>query len=173
LFFGLWRPYKGLDVLLRAWRELKEQSAELWIVGRPRMAVEPLAELAVAGVHFVPRFVSDAELAACFRQADLLVLPYTRTERLDFSGVLATSLAFGTPAVLSDIGGFGEVAATGAARLVPPEDPSALAAALGELLRDATGRTQMAAAARAAAAGPYSWEEAARRTIALYLDLLA
>jgi glycosyltransferase involved in cell wall biosynthesis len=40
LFFGLLRPYKGLDVLLEAWREV--QDAELWIVGMPRMPIEEL-----------------------------------------------------------------------------------------------------------------------------------
>ena len=48
------------------------------------------------------------------------MLPYSRTERFDPSGVLATALAFGKPTVVSDVGGFGEVAAAGAARLVPP-----------------------------------------------------
>ena len=66
------------------------------------------------------RYVSDQELAGCFSAADVVVLPYVETERLDFSGVLATALAFGKPSVLTDVGGFREVADAGAARLVPP-----------------------------------------------------
>ena len=42
--------------------------------------------------------------------------------------------------VLSAVGGFPEVAETGAARLVPPEDPAALAAALAELIADEAAR---------------------------------
>jgi glycosyltransferase involved in cell wall biosynthesis len=171
LFFGLLRPYKGLDVLLDAWRRLGGLGAELWVVGRPRMALEPLRDRAPAGVRFVPRYVSDAELAACFRRAELVVLPYTETERLDFSGVLATALAFGKASVLSDVGSFGEVAATGAGKLVPPADAEALAEALSSLLADRDARERIAAAARAAAAGPYSWEAAARLTLALYREL--
>ena len=71
----------------------------------------------------MPEFVPDAELPAYFRRADVVVLPYSRTERFDQSGVLATALAFGKPVVLSDVGGFAEVAAAGAARLVAPGDP--------------------------------------------------
>ena len=78
----------------------------------------------------IPRFVSDDELPAFFRRADIVVLPYSRTERLDWSGVLATALAFGKPIVVSDVGGFGEVAAAGAARLVAPDDPGCLRAAI-------------------------------------------
>jgi glycosyltransferase involved in cell wall biosynthesis len=171
LFFGLLRPYKGLEVLLQVWREIA--GAELWIVGMPRMPLEPLRALAGPGVRFVPRFISDAELPAYFRRADVVVLPYSRTERFDQSGVLATALAFGKPTVLSDIGGFGEVAATGAGLLVPPDDPQALGAALAALLADASARASLAAAARAAADGEYSWARAAERTLALYRTLVS
>ncbi len=170
LFFGLLRPYKGIDVLLEAWRQLRPD-AELWIVGQPRIDIEPLVVSAPPGVRWVTRYVSEQELAGCFGAADLVVLPYTETERLDFSGVLATALAFGSPSVLADVGGFKEVADAGAARLVAPRDPGALAAALAELLGDADARQRLAEAARLAALGPYSWSEAARRTLALYYQI--
>lgn len=169
LFFGLLRPYKGLETLLDAWRGIS--GAELWVVGRPRMPLEPFRGSAPGGVRFVPRYVSDAELPAYFRRADVVVLPYSRTERFDFSGVLATALAFGKATVLTDVGGFGEVAAAGAARLVPPGDSEALRAALVALLEDPAERLQLEHGAAAAAAGPFSWEEAARRTLALYREL--
>jgi glycosyltransferase involved in cell wall biosynthesis len=169
LFFGLLRPYKGLDTLLQAFRELK--GAELWIVGNPRMDVGPLRRLAAEApgrVRFVIRFVEDAEIPAIFRRADIVVLPYRDAEQ---SGVLYTGLAFGKPLVLSAVGGFPEVAATGAARLVPPEDPDALAEALRELTADPEARERLARAAREAAGGPYSWDAIARQTLALYEEL--
>ena len=119
-------------------------------------------------VRFVPRFVSDRELGAFFRRADVVVLPYSATERLDFSGVLATALAFGRASVVSDLGGFSEVAEIGAARLVAPDDPDALRAALVGLIADPGARSRLGAAALAAAQGPYSWDVAARETLALY-----
>lgn len=170
LCFGLLRPYKGVEVLLEAFRRVPE--AELWIVGNPRMDVAPLRELAAAApgrVRFVTRFVEDAEIPAIFRRADLLVLPYLDAEH---SGVLYTGLAFGKPLVLSAVGGFPEVAATGAARLVPPGDASALAAVLAELAADASARSALAADASVAAAGPFSWEETARLTLGLYRELI-
>lgn len=173
MFFGLLRPYKGVDVLLDAWRQLGDQQAELWIVGHPRMAVESLLAGVPPSVRSVMRFVTEPQLAACFRRADLLVLPYLRTERLDFSGVLATALAFAKPAVVSDVGGFRELADAGAALVVPPGDPGALAATLGGLVADRAERERLAAGARAAAAGPYSWNTAAEQTLALYRELAA
>jgi glycosyltransferase involved in cell wall biosynthesis len=169
LFFGLLRPYKGLDTLLQAFREL--EGAELWIVGNPRMDLGPLRRLAADApgrVRFVNRFIEDAEVPAIFRRADLIVLPYRDVEQ---SGVLYTGLAFGKPLVLSSVGGFPEVAATGAARLVAPEDSGALAQTMSELVADPAACERLAKAARTAAAGPYSWDAIAAQTLALYRDL--
>lgn len=164
LFFGLLRPYKGIATLLEAWRGVT--GAELWVVGRPRMA---LPASLPAGVRLVPRYVSDAELPAYFRRADVVVLPYKRTERLDFSGVLATALAFGRATIVSDVGGLGEVDGV---RVVPPDDVAALREALAALISDGAERDRLGAAALAAAQGPYSWDAAAAQTLALYKRLL-
>jgi glycosyltransferase involved in cell wall biosynthesis len=168
LCFGLMRPYKGIDLLLEAWRGI--EGAELWIAGMPRMDIAPLTAAAPAGVRFVPRFIGDDELPAYFRRADLVVLPY---REIDQSGVLFTALAFGKPLLASDVGGFPEVAATGAARTFPAGDAGALHDALRELLGAPGALAQMAERSRAAAAGPYSWQAAARRTLELYDSLLA
>lgn len=167
LCFGLIRPYKGIDVLLEAWQGIED--AQLWIVGMPRMDVAPLVAQASDSVRFVTRFVSEGELLACFTHAALAVLPYLRGDQ---SGVLNTALALATPLVVSDVGGFDEVARLGAARLVPPGDAGALRAALRELLADESERARMSAAARAAAAGPLSWDAIAAQTVALYESLL-
>lgn len=174
LSFGLLRPYKGTENLVEAFARVAagNPDAELWIVGNPRMDVEPLRRQgreAGGRVRTVTRFVDDAEIPAIFRRADLVVLPYLDAEH---SGVLYTGLAFGKPLVLSAVGGFPEVAATGAARLVPPGDTAALASTLDELLGDEPARANLAAAAARAAAGPYSWDEAASRTLDLYRELI-
>lgn len=166
LCFGLMRPYKGIDLLLDAWRGIDE--AELWIAGLPKFDIAPLRRAAPANVRFVARFVGDAELPAYFQRADLVVLPYREIEQ---SGVLFTALAFGVPLLLSDVGGFPEVAATGAARTFPAGEAPALHHALRELLSDPAALSTMAERARAAATGAYSWDEIARRTLGLYHSL--
>ena len=167
LCFGLMRPYKGIDVLLDAWRSAAVD-AELWIVGLPRMEIAGLRAAAPATVRWVPRFVPDPEVAAYFRRADLVVLPY---REIDQSGVLFTALAFGAPLVLSAVGGFPEVAAEGAAALVASGDPAALADELRRLLGDGAARAELAAGARAAAAGRYSWDAIAAAHLRLYEGL--
>jgi glycosyltransferase involved in cell wall biosynthesis len=166
LFLGLLRPYKGLDVLLQAWHGM--DGAELWIVGMPRMDTAPLRASAGPGVRFVERFVEDAELPALLRRADLVVLPYREAEQ---SGVAFSALAFGRPLLLSAVGGFPELAAAGAAQLVPPGDPQALHGALGALLADPDARERLAAGARAAASERYGWDAIAGRHLELYRTL--
>jgi glycosyltransferase involved in cell wall biosynthesis len=167
LFFGLLRPYKGIDVLLDAWRGIDD--AELWIVGMPRMDISALRASAPPGVRFVPRFITDEQLPPYFRRADLVVLPYREIEQ---SGVLFTALAFGKPLLLSDVGGFAEVAALGGAHAVAPGDARALRAALTELLADPAKLDALATRARKLATGEYGWDGIARRTLALYERLI-
>jgi glycosyltransferase involved in cell wall biosynthesis len=171
LYFGMVRPYKGVDVLLEAFRQV--EGAELWVVGRPlggSMApFHELARQAPGTVRFLTRYVTEPEIPALFRRADLVALPH---RAVDQSGVLYIGLAFGKPMVISSVGGFAEVAEDhGAARPVPPEDPDALAGAIQELLADPAARSALGQRAAAAAAGPYSWDSIAARTLALYEEL--
>src|SRR5215216_3809675 len=171
LYFGVVRPYKGVDVLVEAFRQV--EGAELWVVGRPLgVSMEHLRRLAPPGrVRFVERYVSDTEQPAFFRRADLLVLPH---RSVDVSGVLFAGLAFGKAMVMSDVGGFSEMVEDhGAGRLVPPGDSSELAAAIRGLLADAEARRRLEERAAAAARGPYSWDRIAAQTAAVYERVLA
>jgi glycosyltransferase involved in cell wall biosynthesis len=133
------------------------------------MDIAHLRAIAPPNVRFMPRFITDSELPAYFQRADLVVLPY---REIDQSGVLFTALAFGKPLLLSDVGGFPEIAATGAARIVPAGDAGALRGALEELLGDPVALAELASRARDAAAGQYGWSTIARRTLDLYGSLL-
>jgi glycosyltransferase involved in cell wall biosynthesis len=169
LAFGLIRPYKGTDVLLEAFSRVER--GELWIVGMPRMPMDELRALANRApgrVRFVDRFISDPEIPAFMRRADLVALPYRNIEQ---SGVLYTALAFGRPLVLSSVGGFTEIGERGAARLVPPEDPDALAEAITELIADRDTAAGLAAGAEREASTISSWDGIAEQTMTLYREL--
>ncbi|MDE3069678.1 MAG: glycosyltransferase family 4 protein [Acidobacteriota bacterium] len=179
LFFGLLRPYKGLDVLLDAWRALgageagaggeDSRTAELWIVGMERMDTGPLREAAPAGVRFLTRFISDAEIGAFLERASLVVLPY---RDIDASGAAFRAIGAGVPLLLSDAGGFPEIAESGAARTFPAGDSRALAGALAELLSDGAELARMARLAESAARERYGWKGVAESTLGLYRSLL-
>jgi len=180
LFFGLLRPYKGIDVLIRAAEQLAtptgEVAPELWIVGNPRMDLTELKEQTARlrlDVRWLPRFIEDDEIPEIMRRADVLVLPYLDGEQ---SGVLYTGIAFGKAMVVSDVGGIGEVAREhGVASLVDPGDAEALGRELSRLVIGpdaADERARLEARCRAAAEGPFAWDAVARDTLELYRELL-
>lgn len=169
LSFGLIRPYKATDDLLRAWQQVPGD-AELWIVGRPRgVDLAELHALADQRVRFVSRFVTDGELAACFDAAQVAVLPYREIEQ---SGVLATAVAFGVPTIATAVGAFPEAAEFGAVSTVPPSDEAALAGEITRLLESDSARAALAAGARHVTEGPWSWPVVARAHLDAYGELI-
>ena len=117
----------------------------------------------------MPRFVPDEELPSYFHRAEVVALPY---REIDQSGVLYTALAFGAPLLLSAVGGFPEIAARGAARLVEPGDVASLRTGLLELLGDADQRRRMSEAALRLTREDHSWDAVAAATERLYRRLL-
>ena len=94
----LLRPYKGLETLLQAWRGIDGRRA----VDRRAADDGPGAAARAGGRGRAVRAAVRLRRRGgrrCFDRADVVVLPYARTERFDQSGVLATALAFGKAVV--------------------------------------------------------------------------
>lgn len=171
-FVGSIRPYKGLDVLLAAWPEVRRRvpGAVLVVCGRPLDDDRTAARAAAtAGVVADLGYASPAAFAGALLRSACVVLPY---RAIDSSGVLLAALALGVPAVVTDVGGLREIVEeTGAGIVVPPADPVALAEGVAALLADPERRARMAGAARAAADGPYSFGRSAELHEQLYSSL--
>ena len=169
VFVGRQEPRKGLQVLLRAWPEIRKRSgARLRVVGADPLAVRLLfARLRVPdeGVD-VLGFLSQDELTAELLSAKALVAPSLGGE--SFGMVLTRAFACATPVVASDISGYRGVMEPQAGRLVPPNDPHALAEAVVTLLEDEAARADLGRAARVLAQERYSWEGIAQRLSEIY-----
>jgi len=157
LFFGFIKPYKGLDVLLRAMPQVRAAlpDAHLLIAGEvygDDTLYRQLIAQAGAPVIFHDRFIPNERTAAYFVAADVVALPYRTATQ---SGITQLAYACGKPVVATRVGGLPEVvedSVTG--YLVPPDDPAALADALVRFFRE--GR-DMTSAVRAAGER-FSWE---------------
>lgn len=103
LFFGIMRPYKGIEELLEAFGGVRYTGAQLRLVGQPRDPALKRAIVEAAAVD--PRissrfgFVPDRELVAEVTKAQLVVLPY-RT--LHSSGAALVALSLGRPVLVPD-----------------------------------------------------------------------
>jgi phosphatidyl-myo-inositol alpha-mannosyltransferase len=172
VFVGRQEPRKGLQVLLRAWPEIHRRTGtRLRVIGADPLAVRLLfARLRVRdeGVD-VLGFLSQDDLTAELLRAKALVAPSLGGE--SFGMVLTRAFACATPVVASDISGYRGVMEPEAGRLVPPDDPGALANAVTELLADEPVREGLGRAARVIAQERYSWDTIARRLSEIYETL--
>jgi len=174
LFFGLIRPYKGVDVLIRALASVRD--ARLVIAGDPldQGLVDELRRVAAdAGVadriDWRLGYLGQGEVAKLMRAAALAVFPYRSGDSA--SGALSSALGHGRPAIVTEI--LREaVEEHRAGAVVPPEDPQALAAAITALLDDRQA-LERAYAGTAAARAALSWAAIAEAHEHLYSDLLA
>jgi glycosyltransferase involved in cell wall biosynthesis len=176
LFFGLIRRHKGLDVLVSALPEIARRvpDVRLVVAGDPLEPVDSVRGLAQAlrvedRIEWKLGFVPDSDVAALLAGATAVVLPYREIWN---SGVLALAIGHGRPAVVSDLGAMGEIVDEfGAGRVVPAEDPGALASACADLLTDPDALDAAFAGALAARAA-LTWDEAARTHERMYDVLL-
>jgi glycosyltransferase involved in cell wall biosynthesis len=160
LFFGHVRPFKALDVVLRAWPLLTAE-VTLVVAGEVWWKNEEEYRALAAGLPNVRldfRFIPDAEIATYFAAADVVLAPY-RIEAQ--SGVALTAFHFARPVIASTVGGLPEIIVEGEnGLLVPPDDPAALAYAIDTFFAT-PDRNRMERQA-AAAARKYSWKEYGR-----------
>lgn len=120
---------KGQDTLLAAWPAVhaRQPDARLAIIGGGDWR-ESLRRTAPPSVLFHDHV---RDVWQWYAAADIVVLP-SRWEGLSLT--LLEALASGRAVVASDIPGIADAAPEGAGALVPPDDPAALAEAIGDRL---------------------------------------
>ena len=172
LFVGTIEPRKGLDVLLDAYAALAASNGgvELVLAGRLGWDYDGLLTRVDAwkGPGRVRRvgYVAAEDLPALYASAGVTVYP-SREEGFGFPPLEAMSC--GVPVVATDTSSLGENL-RGAAELVPPGDPRALADALRRLLRDPRLRAERRRAGLDRAAA-FRWEDTAAATLRCYREV--
>jgi len=182
LFFGNIAPYKGVEYLIAALREVSacRKDYRLIIAGRPKncepywsairdaVSEESLKKLVLLRAEFIP----EEETEIYFKASDVLVLPYRHIYQ---SGVLFLGYSFGLPALVSDVGSLKDEIVDGRTGFAfKPENSADLAKCIdryfeSELFADLEKRR---GEIRAYAMERYSWNGIARTTINKYADLL-
>jgi glycosyltransferase involved in cell wall biosynthesis len=135
LFFGLIRPYKGLDVLIKALgiihNELKDYQA--YILGEAYEDEQKYKDLInqtgiASNVVYRNEFIPDDELPLYFAACDVLVLPYRTATQ---SGIIGIAFQMDRPVIATQVGGLGEYIEDGqTGYLVKSDDPQALGTAI-------------------------------------------
>ncbi|MFI5376496.1 MAG: glycosyltransferase family 4 protein [Candidatus Rokuibacteriota bacterium] len=173
LFFGMIKPYKGLEFLLEAMPGVLAAfpRAVLLIAGEPLMPMRPIRErIERLGLHDSVRlrdsFIPQDEVPLYFAAADALIAPYVD---IAASGVVAQAQAFGRAAVVTRVGGLPEfVEPDRCGFVVPPRSPDALAAAIRQALADPHALAEMGRRASRRIGREHDWSDVARQTLAVY-----
>jgi glycosyltransferase involved in cell wall biosynthesis len=139
LFFGNIAPYKGLEYLVAALRQLwdKQNDYRLIIAGRPKNCEKYWSEVRQSIQEDVQKgrvllkeeYIPDEDTEIYFKAADVLALPYRYIYQ---SGVLFLGYSFGLPVLAADVGPLKEEIVEGeTGSIFKPEDPADLARAIG------------------------------------------
>jgi glycosyltransferase involved in cell wall biosynthesis len=179
LFFGQIKKVKGLQYLIRAFRQVADQcpAAHLVIAGpewkesfasyAALISELNLTDKVLARIEYVP----DGEVGVYFSSADVVALPYVKAYQ---SAVLFMAYSFTKPVVASAVGGLTEVVEDGVTGLlVPPADVDQLTHALLTLLQDKESSRVMGERGQVLVETKFGWPEIARRTASVYAEALS
>src|SRR3989344_4954826 len=174
LYVSRWEAYKGLPVLLEAYRQLTRQWPDLGLVicGKPSAQNPEVALLVEAAQSnnskiVTPGFVSDEDLAAVYAAAEIYVHPCSYE---GFGIMILEAFASGVPVVTSNTSSLPEVVGN-AGLLVDPKNPDELTNAVEKILTD----KKMADDLRAKGferVKQYSWAKMAAQTLEIYKEVL-
>jgi glycosyltransferase involved in cell wall biosynthesis len=151
LAFGKWGTYKRLDVLLDAFASVSKQveNARLVIAGENHPKAPGYLESVKAQYAGNPNvtftgYVAEEEIATLFKQASVMVMPYTSAGGP--SGVAHLAAQFGVPIISADIAQFRDMAVENdfAIEFFDKGNPRSLSATLVELLNDRAKQIEMA-----------------------------
>jgi len=183
LCFGRIKPYKGIEHLLAAFRQLVAHDLNYRLILAGEVQKENEAYLAGliqsvtreserARILFKTQFIPDEEMEIYFKASDVLILPYNEIFQ---SGVLFLGYSFGLPVIATDVGSFREEIVEGETGYIcMPSDPADLSAKIvtyfgSELYRDQDTRRQKI---REHAETHHSWGAVADLTRNVYVELL-
>ena len=135
LYFGIVRDYKGLDVLIKATKLLKEKMDDFHVLavgesyGNTEKYDSLINELEIGDVFsWENRFISDSEVFSYFSASDVMALPYHSASQ---SGIVQIAYNYNIPVVVTDVGGLPEYVEKGVSgEIVAVNNPDELATCL-------------------------------------------
>lgn len=172
LFFGIIRNYKGLDILLDAWRILKEgghtANRKLIVAGefyqnREKYMAQIEANGLVEDVIMHDFFIKDENVRYYFSAADVLIQPYKTATQ---SGVTQIAYNFDLPMIVTGVGGLAEIVPDDVAGYVTDTSPEGIAGAFVRFYSD--GNAERLRANMPHEKERFSWNAMARKLEEVY-----
>jgi glycosyltransferase involved in cell wall biosynthesis len=136
LFFGFIRDYKGLDLLMKAYKKVKNEHLLLVVAGEfynnGEQYKELERELDLEGmIAWHTDFIPDDKVRYYFSAADLIVQPYKTATQ---SGVTQIAYHFERPMLVTNVGGLAEIVPNGKVGYVCEVSEESVAKAIGHFV---------------------------------------
>ncbi len=170
LFYGRILEYKGIGLLLEAFRLLKQRYPDLNLTIAGGGDFSPYQDAAdkLDGIDLRIGWVEESDIARLFQQSDILVCPYIEASQ---SGSVAVALGFGMPVVATSVGGLSEQVIEGQTGFLAEETtPESIAAALDKLMSDPDAYNRCSVNALKDARSRLSWGTVAKRVHKLLIS---
>ena len=176
-FFGLIRPYKGLEYLIDAFPKIKQQMPNTFLlisgsmlIGDEKQLLDRINKIIAPDDAWIDiRFLPTPDLKAILSVMDVLVMPYLSASQ---SGNTVMAYSAGVPVVVTDVGGLAETVEQGETGfVVPPGDSKAVAEAVCHCVDDETHARLSRQVQEYPKENGLTWDAIARQTIAVYEQL--
>ncbi len=161
-FIGRIEPYKGLDLLIEAFKQLQTTDIRLLIAGSGKIDPE-LAEQIRKNprIEVINRYIEDTEIQTIIEKTDFFVLPYKRASQ---SGVIPMCFAGERTVIATNVGALSEQVPEGTGLLVSPQADE-IAKAIDYLYEHPTLIEQYGAAAYSYATTHLTWKHSAEQLL--------
>jgi glycosyltransferase involved in cell wall biosynthesis len=176
LFFGYIRPYKGIDILIKAFSRItnKVDNILLLIVGQPWNDNWTKYEKLITRKNLNNKintdigFVPESEINYYFYASDLVIFPYKHLDT--HGGVPAIAIAYKKPLIVTDVGGLPEFVKDKIA-IVKPNNPQILAERIIHIINDEKLRKKLSKDSEKLIS-ELNWDTIAKKTVKIYLNII-
>lgn len=173
LFAGRILPYKGLNILLDAFKNILRDYPDTKLIIAGPGDITPYThqiESVKKNIEVYNYIISDDEFSNFFRRSSIIVLPYIEGSQ---SGPLTIACSFGKSIVCTNVGAFSEIIKNQInGIIVEPNDVLGLSNAILTLLKDETLRKKLGENAKKTAENDLSWDKIARMTLDVYKKII-
>lgn len=175
LFFGQIRQYKGIDLLIEAFRIVLETEENVFLIIAGGTVSQESTDEYMQLINTVEKrnniivnfnFIPKEEVEFYFKAADFVVMPY---KRIDHSGVVHLAYSFNKPIIATNVGDFPEVITENkTGYLVNSQDPEDFANKIIYAIKNISLIDEMSRNISELNKTHFSWTEIAKKTKKLY-----
>lgn len=170
LFLGRIRPYKGVEVLLRAVEGLSKSHYKLQLIVAGEGKIYFDCQSVRDSLLLINRYIDNSEVSALFNASDFVVLPYRSATQ---SGILSLSCFFSKPVIATAVGGIPELIIDGKTGfLVQPGDAYALENKIRYFIEHPADIKRMGKQAREYYQAHYSFEALSKELWTIYCKIM-